>query len=244
MKADFSTEKYKVLTVNRIDELFSVDIENGIFHRKPNTAHYRVQGKSGSSNPRYPYIKICIDYNRYYLHDVLWFYAQHEWPHGVIDHINGNTKDNRIINLRDVSFRENSINQCRHRRGRLPGPQWHSKNHIWYALIRFNGTQYHLGNFKTENEAYEAYCYAKNYGLEEYWKIKKVFKVKLISYHKGKHKWITSLFTTEGRKHVGYFNTALEAIEARDRAIDKYRDIIMLSNPLYTKEDFINDSVS
>ncbi len=32
MKADFSTEKYKVLIVNRIDELFSVDIENGIFY--------------------------------------------------------------------------------------------------------------------------------------------------------------------------------------------------------------------
>lgn len=244
MKADFSASKYQVLTIERLDRLFAIDIANGRLYRKHNSGlHYWVMGEAGSICTGHPYVKICIDNNRYYLHDVLWFYEHHQWPRGVVDHINGDTYDNRIVNLRDVSIRENCNNQEKHRNGKLPGAQWHSGKHVWYALIRFDGIQYYLGDFKNEREAHEAYCYARDNGLDAYWKIKKTFKAKLFAYHKNHNKWIVCIYTTEGRKHIGYFSTIEEAIDARDAAIEKHRDIVVIANPLYTKEDLINDKL-
>ncbi len=41
----------------------------------------------------------------------VWVLNHDAWPHGVIDHINGNKRDNRIENLRDASIKENCINK-------------------------------------------------------------------------------------------------------------------------------------
>ena len=48
-------------------------------------------------------------------HRVAWALINGGWPEGVIDHINGDTADNRIANLRDVS---QSINQRNRRCGK------------------------------------------------------------------------------------------------------------------------------
>ena len=48
-----------------------------------------------------------IDGVAYLAHRVAWAICKGEWPSGVIDHINGDTSDNRIENLRDVSQSEN-----------------------------------------------------------------------------------------------------------------------------------------
>ena len=43
--------------------------------------------------------------------------------------------------------------------GKLVGARWSNKNHLnpWMAQIRINGKKVHLGCFKTEKEAHEAY---------------------------------------------------------------------------------------
>ena len=59
---------------------------------------------------------LCINCNidkrrfRIYLHHAVWAICKDRWPEQQIDHVNGNKSDNRIENLREVSFSENQMN--------------------------------------------------------------------------------------------------------------------------------------
>jgi hypothetical protein len=81
----------------------------------------------------------------------------------VIDHIDGNGLNNQRYNLRILSFRGNSQNRMRHRKGRLVGA--HLKNDVfrakpWAAEILLDGKRKRLGHFSTELEAHQAYLAA------------------------------------------------------------------------------------
>jgi hypothetical protein len=79
-------------------------------------------------------------------------------PRGaVVDHINGDTLDNRRCNLRVVSHRENVWNQ--HGAGRdsqsgLRGVRAHRNS--WHAYICEGRKMHHLGAFDTKEQAYAA----------------------------------------------------------------------------------------
>lgn len=81
------------------------------------------------------------------------------WPlnrSNEIDHINGNGLDNRRENLRIVSKRDNAINRKFNRDGHLPGASI-TPYKKWRAVIWINGRSNHIGSFKTEKEASDAY---------------------------------------------------------------------------------------
>lgn len=81
-----------------------------------------------------------------------------------VDHINGNTLDNRASNLRVCTLRENQQNRKSHRNGKLVGCWFDICRKAWKSGIRIDGKFKHLGYFKTEFEAHERY-------MEEYKKI-------------------------------------------------------------------------
>lgn len=76
-----------------------------------------------------------------------------------IDHINHNSLDNRISNLRIVTHQQNSFNRRRCNKitsskyGRITWDKQHSK---WRARITFNGKRIHVGRFISEEEAADA----------------------------------------------------------------------------------------
>lgn len=72
------------------------------------------------------YLSIKIDGQNYMAQRLAWLYVHGLWPTNVIDHINGDRLDNRLVNLRDVTQAENNANTPRSRRG-LPDIQWKSK---------------------------------------------------------------------------------------------------------------------
>lgn len=106
------------------------------------------------------YILVSIDQRRYFAHRVAYSIFHNVTPDAAIDHINGNPSDNRIANLRLVSFRENLQNKKRHRAGSLPGAT--RQGDRWFARITVEGKAIHLGTFGSEQEAHEAYCNAQD----------------------------------------------------------------------------------
>ena len=74
-----------------------------------------------------------------------------------IDHVDGNTINNDISNLRLVSNRENQQNTHSHRGGRLCGCYFNNHAGKWMSQIRINKMKINLGYFSTEQEAHEQY---------------------------------------------------------------------------------------
>lgn len=61
------------------------------------------------------YIQVYIAGRKYMAHRLVWKIVTGNDPEGIIDHINGIRDDNRIENLRDVSFTGNAANAIRGR---------------------------------------------------------------------------------------------------------------------------------
>lgn len=82
-------------------------------------------------------------------------------PKGMeTDHINGDSLDNRRVNLRICTSSENHMNRGKNHRNTsgFKGVSFHKKNKKWIARISIHGKYKHLGIYSTPNLAYEAYC--------------------------------------------------------------------------------------
>ena len=82
-------------------------------------------------------------------------------PKGIhVDHINGDTLDNRKENLRICSIAENQWNRGKSRNNTsgYKGVCWHKGNNKWIANITVNKKTINLGSFDSPELAYNAYC--------------------------------------------------------------------------------------
>lgn len=76
----------------------------------------------------------------------------------TIDHINRDSLDNRISNLRVATMKEQILNRIFKN---TKGYCWDKVINKWKSYIHINGTKKHLGYFDTEEEASKAYQDAK-----------------------------------------------------------------------------------
>ena len=93
----------------------------------------------------------------YRAHRVIWAMETGEWPSEYIDHINGDTSDNRISNLRDVSVSENGKNQKRpaSNTSGAVGVHWDGRRGNWVARIYGSHGEY-VGAFTNYDDAVAA----------------------------------------------------------------------------------------
>ena len=95
-------------------------------------------------------------------------------PSVVVDHINGNTLDNRKENLRVCTVAENNCNRTNKRNStgykgvRKDG----SKEKPYTARIQHKRKVYLLGSFASPEEAHEAYCAKAKELHGEFWQPK------------------------------------------------------------------------
>ena len=121
------------------------------------------------------YRDIMVKGKHYFGHRLIWLYIYGKFPDNTIDHINGDTLDNRIENLRDVTTQENLKNQrkrCTNKSGHM-GVYWHIRKEKWQANIRVDGAKKHLGSFNVLEDAVAArqaasikYGYHENHGRD------------------------------------------------------------------------------
>lgn len=76
---------------------------------------------------------------------------------GMIDHINGDTLDNRKENLRPCLNVQNCHNRRVHRTNKLGIKGVHFRFGKFIPTIKYGGKQHHLGMYKTADEAAHVY---------------------------------------------------------------------------------------
>ena len=144
----------KILTQDRLKELLNYDPETGVFTWR--VCRYCVQAgeTAGYLNPN-GYIYIKIDGKDYRLHRLVWLYVHGIIPKQQLDHINGNRSDNRLVNLRVVTNKQNCENrkQQANNTSGYRGVHWNASANKWVARIRHHGKRHHVGVFDTAEEA-------------------------------------------------------------------------------------------
>jgi hypothetical protein len=76
-------------------------------------------------------------------------------PKILIDHIDRNTQNNRVSNLRLVTHQQNCFNTI------AKGYYWNKRSQKWLAQIKLDGKLIRLGLFEKEDDARQAYLNAK-----------------------------------------------------------------------------------
>lgn len=93
-------------------------------------------------------------------HRLAWLYVTGSWPDHQIDHVDCDGLNNRFSNLRAATHAQNARN-ARTRRDSATGIKGvHAARGRYYAHIRHDGRQIHLGTFATAETAHAAYCRA------------------------------------------------------------------------------------
>ena len=124
------------------------------FKRKP-TIH--INKKTG-----YKTVRIVFNEKCYLVSRVIYKAHNPEWDitdtsdTNLVDHINVNSTDNRIENLRIVSRQQNMWNKTN-----TKGYYWNKPHNQWVSSIRVNKNFIHLGCFTEEADARQAYLTAK-----------------------------------------------------------------------------------
>ena len=149
------------LSLERLRQVLRYEPETGIFYWIQRDTQKDKIGKNASIIRSHGYLNICIDSQYYYTHRLAWFYAHGEWPK-IIDHINGDRTDNRIVNLRSVDQRcnvQNVVKPRKHNKSQVLGAV--KSKYGFYVRLQHNKKQIYLGHYKTAEEAHNVYLKAK-----------------------------------------------------------------------------------
>ena len=137
------------LTYDRLRELLEYDPKTGKFYNRVTRSPNAVRGtETGGINSR-GYICFWVDGKHYKAHRLAWLYVHGYLPEHSLDHVDRDSSNNRISNLREVSQVCNSRN-CGNPKDNTSGVKgvcWDKRNDKWRAQIRANQRNFHLGYY-------------------------------------------------------------------------------------------------
>ncbi len=145
------------MTKELLQKLFTYNPETGEFRNKIDRASNARKGGLIKSNHSCGYRRVNVEGNLYYTHRLIWIYLYGRIPTKfVIDHIDGNTSNNKIQNLRCVPISQNQRNRkiCTQNTSGQSGVYFRKDTKRWTAQITNNeGKRLSLGCFKSKEEA-------------------------------------------------------------------------------------------
>jgi hypothetical protein len=139
-----------ILTKEYLNELFEYKDGNLFWKKaKVGTAKGTLAGTKS-----HHYYQICINYKIYRTHRLIWIFHNGN-TEDCIDHINGNTFDNCIENLRNCNIAENLWNSKKPKNNTsgVKGISWNKQRKKWRARIFYKNKEIHVGFFVDLNEA-------------------------------------------------------------------------------------------
>lgn len=124
----------------------------------------KVAGNVHTHPSGYKSMQVALNDKDWIAHRIAFAIYHGREPKEQIDHLNRDSLDNRICNLREASDVLNQWNQIKPQKNSNSGYRgvgWHKRTQKWQARIGINGTRKHLGLFDTPEQAHAAYLQAK-----------------------------------------------------------------------------------
>ena len=100
-------------------------------------------------------VTIRIDRKLYLAHRLVWLYVHGRWPSHFIDHINLDSCDNRLCNIREATPSQNNMNMRirSNNRSGVKGVFWSARETRWSVSIGYEGKELKLGRFACLGQA-------------------------------------------------------------------------------------------
>ena len=148
----------KKLRINKND---SLDIYSWREYKTKPDDWFKIKIKLETQKSGYKKYRIYINKKYHGLSRIIYKAHNKDWDiidngkNNFIDHINTNSLDNRIENLRVLTHQQNQFNR------NAKGYYWNKKLNKWRSQIKINGKVKFLGHFDNEEDAAIAYLKAK-----------------------------------------------------------------------------------
>jgi hypothetical protein len=149
-----------MITYDALHELFRYENGKLYWKIKPNR-NIRLDSEVGTINSN-GYVIVTINGKKHQAHRIIWEMHGRE-PAPMIDHVNGNTADNRIENLRAADNSKNQMNsklRADNSSG-VKGVSWCSTYKRWVGQVWENGYCHKIGRFENKDECAAAVVAAR-----------------------------------------------------------------------------------
>ncbi len=160
-------------SVEDMKKYLFIDLEQQEVFKVSNGKKFKKTILVGTGKNNTPYIVIAIEINKksykLRLHR-LFFYWKHNYLPPLVDHIDTNSFNNNIENLRELNASQSSRNTKKRKNSTsiYKGVNWSKAVNKWVAHLSLNKKNIHIGCFDNEDDAGQAYNdKIRELGLEE-----------------------------------------------------------------------------
>lgn len=150
------------LDQKRLKEVMEYDPWTGIFEWRVSGGRRVPAGHEVSGLDSAGYIGFQVDGVKARAHRFAWLYMTGKWPEHQIDHKNRIKSDNRWLNIRQATKKQNQQNLPKQKRNTsgYKGVFWSKNAKKWLAQIGVDSKQVYLGYFALKEDAAKAYASA------------------------------------------------------------------------------------
>jgi len=151
------------ITFEDAHALLDYDCGTGIFRwrtTRPGRPSGKIAGnvQAPEKNRKVARSRIFLKGKSYLSHRLAWFMVHGSWPIGEIDHVDGNSNNNSLANLRQASSSENKFNKSRpiSNTSGATGVKFIGRLNKWLAEAWVYKKHYSLGCYSSFDEAVAA----------------------------------------------------------------------------------------